>query len=223
MQQMKLKHPTDRLSKVSLKPSTLLSPVPVVLVSCGGTKPGEKLNLITIAWAGTVCSDPPMLSISVRPERHSYELIRSSGEFVVNVPSLRQTRVTDWCGVVSGRDEDKFARTGLTPGKALVVRPPIVQECPLNIECKVRKTLTLGSHVMFVAEVVAVQASRELMTPSNRLALEHAGLIVYAHGHYYSLGHQIDHFGFSVRKAATPSSGRRGRDGKSVQGSGNRK
>ncbi len=206
--QQKTKHRADNSGKVSLKPFTLLSPVPVVLVSCGGTKPGEKPNLITIAWAGTVCSDPPMLSISVRPERHSYELIRSSGEFVVNLPSARQARVTDWCGVVSGRAEDKFARTGLTPGKALVVRPPIVQECPLNIECKVRKTLELGSHVMFVAEVVAVQASKELMTHSNRLALEQAGLIVYAHGHYYHLGHQIDHFGFSVRKEATPRAGR---------------
>ena len=191
-------------SKVSLKPFTLLSPVPVVLVSCGGTRPGERPNLITIAWTGTVCSEPPMLSISVRPERYSYELIRTSGEFVVNIPSLRQARETDWCGVVSGRDENKFKKTGLTPGKALVVCPPIVQECPLNIECKVRKALELGSHVMFVAEIVAIQASQELMTHTNRLALEHADLIAYAHGHYYSLGDQIDHFGYSVRKAAQP-------------------
>ncbi len=203
MHQQNLKHSLGAQAKVSMKPFTLLSPVPVVLVSCGGTKPGEAPNLITIAWAGTVCSEPPMLSISVRPERHSYDLIRTSGEFVVNVPSVRQARVTDWCGVVSGRDEDKFAKSGLTPGKALVVRPPIVQECPLNIECKVRQTLKLGSHVMFVAEVVAIQASRELMTRSNRLALENAGLIAYAHGHYYVLGRQIDHFGFSVRKAVT--------------------
>ena len=195
-------------AKVSLKPFPLLSPVPVVLVSCGGTKPGEMPNLITIAWAGTVCSEPPMLSISVRPERHSYELIRASGEFVVNIPSLQLARATDWCGVVSGRDENKFKRTGLTPGKALVVRSPIVQECPLNIECKVRKTLALGSHVMFVAEIVAIQASQELMTHTNRLALENADVIAYAHGHYYSLGEQIDHFGFSVRKAAQPRPGR---------------
>ncbi len=201
-------HRTEPHTKVSLKPFPILSPVPVVLVSCGGTRPGEKANLITIAWAGTVCSEPPMLSISVRPERHSYELIHTSGEFVVNVPSVHQARVTDWCGVVSGRDEDKFSKTGLTPGKSLIVRPPIVQECPLNIECKVRKTVPLGSHVMFVAEVVAVQASKALMMDSNRLALEHAGLITYAHGHYYSLGHQIDHFGFSVRKAAKPRPGR---------------
>ena len=186
--------------KVTMKPFPLLSPVPVVLVSCGGTKPGETPNLITIAWAGTVCSEPPMLSISVRPERHSYDLIRTSGEFVVNVPSVRQARATDWCGVVSGRDENKFAKMGLTPGKALVVRPPIVQECPLNIECKVKQTIKLGSHVMFVAEVVAIQVSKELMTHGNRLALENAGLIAYAHGHYYVLGRQIDHFGFSVRK-----------------------
>lgn len=208
MPHQKLKHRSNDPSKVSLKPFTLLSPVPVVLVSCGGTKLGEAPNLITIAWAGTVCSEPPMLSISVRPERHSYELIHASGEFVVNIPSLRLARETDWCGVVSGRDENKFKKTGLTPGKALVVRPPIVQECPLNIECKVRKTLALGSHVMFVAEIVAVQASQELMTHTNRLALEHADLIAYAHGHYYRLGNQIDHFGFSVRKAAQPRPGR---------------
>ncbi len=189
-----------KISKVAMKPSTLLSPVPVVLVSCGGTKPGERPNLITIAWAGTVCSEPPMLSISVRPERHSYRLIEESGEFVVNVPSERQAWATDWCGVVSGRDEDKFAKTGLTPGKALHLRTPIVQECPLNIECKVRRKLELGSHVMFVAEVVGIQVSQPLMTPLNRLALEKAGLLAYAHGHYYVLGRQIDHFGFSVRK-----------------------
>lgn len=200
---------SGNLPKVALKPSTLLSPVPVVLVSCGGTQPGERPNLITIAWAGTVCSEPPMLSISVRPERHSYELIRASGEFVVNVPSERLASATDWCGVVSGRDEDKFAKTGLTPGRALVVNTPIVVECPLNIECKVRQTLVLGSHVMFVAEVVGVQVSPSLMTPLNRVALEKAGLLAYAHGHYYVLGRQLGHFGFSVRKkpAETPRGG----------------
>lgn len=200
MQPQNKKIPPAIQGKVSMKPFPLLSPVSVVLVSCGGTKTGETPNLITIAWTGTVCSEPPMLSISVRPERHSYDLIRDSGEFVVNVPSVRQARATDWCGVVSGRKENKFARTGLTPGRALVVRPPIVQECPLNLECKVRQTLKLGSHVMFVAEVVAIQVSKELITRSNRLALENARLIAYAHGHYYSLGRQIDHFGFSVRR-----------------------
>ncbi len=187
-------------AKVTMKPSTLLSPVPVVLVSCGGTSPGEKPNLITIAWAGTVCSEPPMLSISVRPERHSFGLISKADEFVVNVPAIGQAWATDWCGVVSGRDEDKFARTGLTPGPALAVRPPIVQECPLNLECRVRQTLELGTHVMFVAEIVAVQASAALMTPGNRLALEKAGLLAYAHGHYHVLGRRLGHFGFSVRK-----------------------
>ena len=201
----RLKAPGEALRKISLKPATLLSPLPVVLVSCGGTQPAEKPNLITIAWAGTVCSEPPMLSISVRPERYSYELIRQSGEFVVNVPGVGQAWATDWCGVVSGRDEDKFAKTGLTPGKALQVRPPIVQECPLNIECKVRQTLDLGSHVMFVAEVVGIQVSQTLMTPLNRLALETAGLLAFAHGHYYVLGRQLGHFGFSVRQKPAPA------------------
>ncbi len=146
------------IEKQSWKPGNVLSPAPPVLVSCGGTQ-GWKPNLITIAWAGNVCSDPPMLSISVRPERYSHEIIRTTREFVVNVTSLKQARAVDWCGMISGRDEDKFAGAGLTPAPALKVRPPIVLECPLNIECRVQESLELGSHTMFVAEVVAVQVS----------------------------------------------------------------
>ena len=148
-----------RVEKQSWKPGNVLSPVPAVLVSCGGTR-GWKPNLITIAWAGNVCSEPPMLSISVRPERYSHEIIETTREFVVNVPSLRQAKAVDWCGVVSGRSVDKFAGAGLTPAPALKVGCPIVLECPLNIECRVRKSLKLGSHTLFVAEVVAVQVSR---------------------------------------------------------------
>src|SRR5512137_2289055 len=159
------------IEKRSWKPGNILSPAPPVLVSCGGMQEW-KPNLITIAWAGNVCSDPPMLSISVRPERYSHEIIRTTREFVVNVPSIGQARAVDWCGVVSGRHEDKFAATGLTPSPCLKVRPPIVLECPINIECRVKKSLELGTHTMFVAEVVAVQVSAELVDKKGALRLD---------------------------------------------------
>ena len=189
----------EAVEKASWKPGNVLSPAPAVLVSCGGTQEW-KPNLITIAWAGNICSDPPMLSISVRPERHSHGIITAEREFVVNVPSLRQARAVDWCGVVSGRDVDKFAATGLTPAPALKVQAPIVRECPLNIECRVRKSLPLGSHTLFLAEVVAVQVSTALIDAKGRLDLEKEGLLAFAHGWYYALGHCIGPFGFSVRK-----------------------
>jgi len=187
------------IEKQSWKPGNVLSPAPPVLVSCGGMQ-GWKPNLITIAWAGNVCSDPPMLSISVRPERYSFEIIRTTREFVVNVPSLKQARAVDWCGVVSGRSEDKFAGAGLTPAPALKVHPPIVLECPLNIECRVKESLELGTHTMFVAEVVAVQVSSDLVDGKGRLRLEKCGLLAFAHGEYFVLGRRIGRFGFSVRK-----------------------
>ena len=187
------------ITKTSWKPGNMLSPVPVVIVSCGGTK-GWKPNLITIAWIGSVCSEPPMLSISVRPERYSHAIIKTTGEFVVNVPSADQAKTTDWCGVVSGRDADKFAAAGLTPSAGLKVGCPIVMECPLNIECRIRKSLELGSHTLFLAEVVAVRVSSELVDSRGRLNLQKAGLMAFAHGHYFALGRHIGHFGFSVRK-----------------------
>lgn len=187
------------LEKQAWKPGNVLSPVPAVLVSCGGVG-AWKANLITIAWTGSVCSDPPMLSISVRPDRYSYGIIEATGEFVVNVPFQGMARIVDWCGVVSGRDVDKFAETGLTPGPALAVQSPIVLECPLNIECRVTRTLPLGSHTLFLAEVVAVQATTSLMDEKGRLNLEKGGLLAFAHGHYFGLGRHLGHFGFSVRK-----------------------
>ena len=190
----------EDIEKRSWKPGNVLSPVPAVLVSCGGTE-GWKPNLITIAWAGNVCSEPPMLSISIRPERYSYEIIQATQEFVVNVPSLRQAKALDWCGMVSGRNVDKFAGTGLTPALALKVRCPIILECSLNIECRVKTSLNLGSHRMFVAEVVAVQASASLLDARGQLRLEKGGLLAYAHGQYFALGRCLGRFGFSVRKA----------------------
>jgi flavin reductase (DIM6/NTAB) family NADH-FMN oxidoreductase RutF len=192
--------------KTAWKPGNVLSPAPALLVSCGGT-PAWKPNLITIAWAGNVCSDPPMVSISVRPERYSYGILMAEQEFVVNVPSLQQTRAVDWCGVVSGRDVDKFAGAGLTPAPALKVRPPIVRECPLNIECRVRKTLPLGTHTLFLAEVVAVQVTEFLIDAKGRLCLERSGILAFAHGQYFALGRHLASFGFSVRKRP-PRSGR---------------
>ncbi|MBS1370855.1 MAG: flavin reductase family protein [Lentisphaeria bacterium] len=181
--------------------STQLAPVPAVLVGCG--KPGA-CNLITVAWAGTVCSKPPMLSISIRPERYSYNLILESGEFTVNLPTAGQIRATDYCGVVSGRDHDKFRETGLTPLAGSQVEAPLVAECPLGLECRVTKTIGLGSHTLFLAEIVAVQVSAEFINADGRLELERAGLAAYVHGHYFELGGAIGHFGYSVRKKPGP-------------------
>jgi len=181
--------------------STQLAPVPAVLVGCG--KEGS-YNLITIAWAGTICSKPPMLSISVRPERHSYGLIRESGEFTVNLPTVDLVRVTDYCGVVSGRDVDKFKEAKLTPFAGSQVSAPLVAECPLGLECKVTQTIELGSHTLFLAEIVAVQVSEEFVNADGRLALEKAGLAAYVHGHYFEIGEAIGHFGYSVRKKPGP-------------------
>jgi flavin reductase (DIM6/NTAB) family NADH-FMN oxidoreductase RutF len=189
----------DAARKQSWKPGNMLMPVPAVLVSCGGT--GEwKPNLITIAWVGSVCTNPPMVSISVKPSRHSHGIIGATREFVVNVPSESEAKALDRCGVVSGRDTDKFAATGLTPAPALKVGCPIVRECPLNIECRVRKSLGLGSHTLFLAEVVAVQVTAGLVDAKGRLRIERAGLLSFAHGHYFALGRHLGHFGFSIRK-----------------------
>jgi flavin reductase (DIM6/NTAB) family NADH-FMN oxidoreductase RutF len=191
--------PRTRIEKLNWKPGNVLSPVPAVLVSCGGTQEW-KANLITIAWTGSICSEPPMLSISVRPERYSYDIIQATGEFAVNVPSLRQAKATDWCGMVSGRNVDKFNNTGLTPAPAVKIQCPIVLECPLNIECRVQQALKLGSHTMFAAEVVAVQVTSSLLNTRGRLCLERAGLLAFAHGQYFALGRTIGRFGFSVKK-----------------------
>lgn len=185
--------------KESWKPGTLIYPLPAVLVSCGAAP--DEYNLFTVAWTGTVCTEPPMCSISVRPGRHSYDLIRRTGEFVINLTTRSLARATDWCGVRSGRDYDKFREMGLTPGAALHVAAPIVEESPVNIECRVRQILPLGSHDLFLAEVVGVQVSAELIDPATgRFALERAEPIVYSHGTYFALGEALGNFGWSVRK-----------------------
>ena len=192
------KKPKRVYDKVDWKPGTLLNPVPVVLVASIDGK--GKPNLCTVAWAGTVCSKPPMISISLRPERYSHDLIAASGEFTVNIPSVEQMHATDYCGVVSGRDVDKFAETGLTPAPSTTIKTPIVRECPISLECRTTKKMLLGTHTLFLAEIKAVQVTEALLTPSGRLALEKARLAAYAHGNYYALGKKLGFFGYSVQK-----------------------
>jgi flavin reductase (DIM6/NTAB) family NADH-FMN oxidoreductase RutF len=179
------------------KGSTLLNPEPPVLVSCG---PKERPNLFTVGWCGTICTQPPMVSISVRPERFSYGLIAQSGEFVINLPTEGLTRAVDWCGVKSGRDVDKFAALHLTPEPAAQVNTVLLAESPLNLECRVTQRIPLGTHTLFLAEVVAVNVDQSLLDENGKLCLSRAKLIVYSHGDYLALGRRLGKFGYSVRK-----------------------
>lgn len=187
------------MSRQVWKGSTLLNPEPPVLVSCGSP---EKPNLITVGWCGTICTQPSMLSISVRPERYSYDLIKDSGEFVVNLPTESLTRAVDWCGVKSGRDVDKFAAMNLHAVPAAKVGTVLLAESPLNLECKVTQRIPLGSHDLFLAEVVAVDVDESLLDEKGKLCLDKAKLIVYSHGEYLALGKRLGTFGYSVRKKA---------------------
>ena len=185
--------------KQSWKPGTMIYPLPAVLVSCGESE--QEYNLFTVAWTGTVCTNPPMCYISVRPERHSYEIIKRTGEFVINLTTASLARATDWCGVRSGRDYDKFSEMGLKAEFAAVVKAPVVAESPVSIECRVRQVIELGSHDMFLADVVNVLVDEEYINPeTGKLELERAEIITYSHGEYFRLGEMIGHFGWSVRK-----------------------
>ena len=188
-----------KTGKRLLRGGNMLNPAPVVMVSCGSTL--DEYNIITVAWAGTVNSDPPMCSVSIRPERHSYEIIKQSGEFVINLVNKQLAPLADWCGVRSGRKYNKFLETGLTPVRATQVNAPMIEESPVNLECKVTQIIPLGSHDMFLAEVVAVHANEKLFSPkTDALDLKRADLVAYSHGHYYTLGEIIGKFGFSVEK-----------------------
>ena len=176
----------------------MLYPLPVVMVSMADKN--GKTNIITIAWAGTVCTNPPMVSISVRPERYSYPILKETGEFVINLTTKELAFATDYCGVKSGRDVDKFKEMKLTPLKAKEVRAPLIQESPVNLECRVREILPLGSHHMFLADVVAVHADEKYMDEKHKFHLEKAEPIVYSHGAYLACGEQIGTFGYSVKK-----------------------
>lgn len=186
------------MAKQQWKPTTLLNPVPAVMVSCAGTD--GKPNIITVAWAGTINSAPPMLSISVRKERYSYHLIKEKGQFVVNLTTEKLVKATDFCGVKSGKDMDKFQAAGLTPEKASMVDVPMIKESPINLECVVKNRLELGSHDMFIAEVVAVNVDESLLNERGKLCLEKAGLICYSHGEYWSLKKSLGYFGHSVTR-----------------------
>ncbi len=187
------------MGKQSWKPGTMVYPLPAVLVSCGDNE--AEYNMLTIAWVGTVCTNPAMCYISVRPERHSYPIIRRTGEFVINLTNEALARATDWCGVKSGKDFNKFAEMNLTPIRGEKVSAPIIAEAPLSIECRVKDIIPLGSHDMFIAEVVNIQADEQYLDPeTGTFDLAKAKLITYSHGHYYKLGEEIGRFGWTVRK-----------------------
>lgn len=190
------------MKKMEWKAGNMLAPLPAVMVSCG-TTPAD-YNIITIAWTGTICSKPPMCYVSVRPERHSYALIKEANGFVINLTTADLAFATDWCGVKSGREEQKFEAMELTPLEARYVKAPMIAESPVNIECAVQQIVTLGSHDMFVAEVVAVHASEEYINPkTGKFDLERSRPIAYSHGRYYELGKFVGRFGFSVMKKKT--------------------
>lgn len=184
--------------KQDWKPGTMIYPLPAVLVSCGSIP--EDYNLITIAWTGTICSNPPMCYISIRPERHSHEILLKNMEFVINLTTEEMAFATDWCGVRSGKDYNKFQEMGLTPQKASVVSCPIVEESPLCIECKVKEVISLGSHDMFIADVVNVKADEKYLDSTGKWDLANSNPLVYLHGGYYKLGGKIGKFGWSVEK-----------------------
>lgn len=186
------------MSKEFWKPGNMLYPVPAVMISC---KAGdEKANIITVAWAGTVCSDPAMVSISVRPDRYSHHIIHESREFVINLVTEKLTRACDWCGVRSGRDYDKFKEMNLHEYYSDLMETPAIEESPVNIWCRVTKIEELGSHDMFIAKVAGVTVDDSYMDAKGRFALEKTGLITYSHGEYYALGRKLGKFGYSVKK-----------------------
>lgn len=186
------------MGKQSWKPGNMLYPLPAVLISTADKKGNQ--NVFTVAWTGTICSDPPMVSISVRPERYSYDMIRETGEFVINLTTERLAFATDYCGVKSGRDVNKFREMNLTPVAADKVLAPLIKESPVNMECRVERVIPLGTHDMFLAQVVAVHADEAYMDEKGKFSLAKANPLVYSHGIYYTLGEEIGTFGYSVRK-----------------------
>ena len=186
------------MSKINFKPGNMLYPLPAVMVSCGDIN-GES-NIITVAWTGTICTNPPMLYISVRPERHSYDLIKKSKEFVINLTTEQLAFATDYCGVRSGRDVNKWNECKLTPIPADTVKCPMISESPVNIECKVKEIKELGSHHMFIADVTAVHVDDSYMDENNSFKLNESGLMIYSHGQYRSMGKELGTFGYSVSR-----------------------
>ena len=186
------------MGKQHWKAGNMLNPVPAVMVSVSDGN--GKNNIITVAWAGTICTNPPMLSISVRPERYSYEMIKSTKEFVVNLTTKDLVRACDYCGVTSGRDVDKFEKMKLTPIKLPNVSVPGIKESPVNIECRVKKIAELGSHTMFIADVVGVTVDDEYMDEKGKFNINDTGLVMYSHGEYFVMGEKLGKFGYSIKK-----------------------
>lgn len=186
------------MAKQIWKPGNMLYPLPVVMVSVRDKKGND--NIITVAWAGTVCTNPPMVSISVRPERHSYQMIKESGEFVINLVTKDLVFATDYCGVKSGRDVDKFKEMKLKKEKAEKVAAPLIAQSPVNLECRVIECKELGSHHMFVAEIVSVHIDEKYMDEKGKFHLNETGLVTYSHGEYFALGKRLGSFGYSVKK-----------------------
>lgn len=195
------------MSKQIWKPGNMVYPLPAVLVTCRDSKGND--NVLTVAWTGTVCTNPAMAYISVRPERHSYHMIEETGEFVINLTTEAIAYATDYCGVTSGRDVDKFEKCNLTKEDAQYVKAPLIKESPVNIECQVVEKHEYGSHTMFVAKVLCVHADEAYMDETGRFDLEKARLLAYSHGTYYSLGEKKGTFGSSIRKPSNKSASKR--------------
>ncbi len=189
------------MGKITWKGSALLGPVPPALVTCGTM---EEANVLTIAWTGIVCTHPAMTYISVRPERHSYKMIERTGEFVINLPTSAMGKVVDFCGMKSGAKVNKIKTCKLTLVEGSAVSAPVLAECPVSLECRVTEANPLGSHTMFLAEIVAVQVEERFVDSKGKLNLQQAGMLAYAHGEYFALGRKCGDFGFSVRKKKKP-------------------
>lgn len=185
------------MSKVMWKPGTFVYPIPTVMVSCGTM---EKSNIITVAWTGIINTDPAMVYISVRPTRYSYNIIKEQGEFVINLTTEDLARTTDWCGVKTGAKVNKFKEMNLHKEKANIVKCPMIKESPVSVECKVKEIKELGSHTMFIAEVVAINADDKYIDDKGAFDISKCNLISYANGGYYSMGKKVGKFGFSVKK-----------------------
>jgi len=187
------------MAKLLWKPGTMVYPLPAAMISCG-SEPSE-YNILTVSWTGTICTDPPMCYISVRPARHSYNIIRKNKEFVLNLTTKKLAFAADWCGVKSGKDHNKFSEMNLTPVPASEIKAPLIRESPVNIECRVRDIVELGSHHMFISDVVAINADKKYFNAkTGTFRLSDAELICYSHGRYYETGRMIGKFGFSVEK-----------------------
>ncbi len=186
------------MAKLNWKPGTMIYPLPAIMVTVGSTP--ETQNILTVAWTGTLCTDPAMCYISVRKNRHSHAILMEEKEFVINLTTEDLAFATDWCGVRSGKDYNKFDEMNLTPGKASIVKAPIIEESPLSIECQVVEVKELGTHDMFIANVVNVIADDRYMNEDGEFKLQDSKLLAYSHGHYYKVGEQIGRFGFSVKK-----------------------